>query len=192
MNRTVSQLLILLLLLLGGAQQILAEEPPLEPSTINTRYMLMDHFGKVITDMEFRGKYQLITFGYTHCPDVCPMGLAVMSAALKVLGKEADKIQPLFISIDPDRDTPRILYDYVTYFHPNLIGLTGTHVVIKRTASNFKVRFEKVVNEGDDADKYWMDHTASTYLIGPQGEFLAKFAYGISAETLVEKIRQYL
>ena len=185
-------LLLLALLFIGSWQVVAAEDDALEPSSINTRYILMNHFAEVITDQEFRDKYQLISFGYTHCPDVCPNTLSVVSAALKELGEAGEVIQPLFITVDPERDTPGVLRDYVQYFHPRIIGLTGTHAVINRTASNFKVRFEKVVNEGDDPKNYWMDHTASLYLVGQDGTFITKFAYGISAQTLVEKLKPYL
>ena len=161
-------------------------------STINGRFLLLDHFGETVTDSKFNGKFRLIAFGYTHCPDVCPTSLGVITSVMENLGSDAERIQPLFITIDPERDKASVLRNYVTYFHPKIIGLTGSKAMIERTAKNFKVRYERVVNEGDDPAQYWMDHTASLYLIAPDGRFLTKFAYGISPKQILEKMERYL
>jgi len=169
---------------------VVAAEAPADP--INSRFMLQDHFGETVTDAEFNGKFRLIAFGYTHCPDVCPTSLGVISSVMDNLGDDAKRVQPLFITIDPERDTALVLRNYVTYFHPSLIGLTGSKTMIERTAKGFKVRYERVVNEGDDPKQYWMDHTASLYLLAPDGRFLTKFAYGISPKDILEKMQRYL
>jgi len=156
------------------------------------RYMLLDQNGALVTDETFLGSYQLIYFGYTFCPDICPTSLQVMAAGLSGLGKKAERIQPLFITVDPERDTPPVMRQYVSYFHPRLVGLTGTPEMIKRVAEQFRVRYEKYLPEGAPADRYSMDHTASLYLLGPDGVFITKFAHGITAQQLATELDQLI
>ena len=159
---------------------------------IEGKYLLLDHFGETVSNADMHGSYQLVYFGYTYCPDICPTSLSKMAAALKLLGNKIDRLQPLFVTLDPDRDTPDVLRDYVSYFHPKILGLTGSDKMIARTADQFHVRYEKVIPEGQPPDRYVVDHTSSMVLLGPEGEFLAKFAYGMPANELAEKIGQYL
>jgi len=184
-HRILLALCLSLLTFVGSA----AESPD---RSINGRFMLLDHFGETVTDSKFNGRFRLIAFGYTHCPDVCPTSLGVITAVMENLGEDAERVQPLFITIDPERDSASVMRNYVNYFHSTIIGLTGSKAMIERTAKNFKVRFERVVNEGDDPKQYWMDHTASLYLIAPDGQFLTKFAYGISPKDILEKMQRYL
>lgn len=165
-----------------------------EPSPyVGGRFMLMDHNGRLVTPEEMLGKYQLIYFGYTYCPDVCPTSLQVMATALKKLTPaERARIQPYFITVDPERDTQEVLAGYVTYFDKSMIGLTGSRAMIDRLLNEFNVTAEKVPDEGGDPDKYLIDHTASLYLMAPDGRFITKFAHGISPDQLVAKLRQYL
>ena len=150
-------------------------------------FTLTAHTGERMTDEAFRGDYMLVVFGFTHCADVCPAELQVMTAALDALGPEAERIQPLFITIDPERDTPARLAEYMGYFHPRLIGLTGTPEEIASVAKAYRVWYEKVDEEGS-AD-YMMDHTSITYLMGPDGKFIQHFSFGTSAEDLAEALR---
>ncbi|MCG8426913.1 MAG: SCO family protein, partial [Chromatiales bacterium] len=153
----------------------------------------VDQNSRLVTEKDMLGKYQLIQFGYTSCPDICPTSLQVMSIALERLGKEkASLIQPYFVSIDPERDTVELMKEYVRYFDSNLIGLTGSASMIKRVAEQYRVNYEKVFEEGRDPKLYLMDHTASLFLIAPDGTFITKFAYGISADQVVEKLNGYL
>ncbi|MES9900513.1 MAG: SCO family protein [Sedimenticola sp.] len=175
-----------------AGQKETAEAVVIDDAVIDGRYLLMNHHGQAVTDEDFRGSFQLIAFGYTHCPDICPTSLAVISTTMDILGDASKRIQPLFVTVDPKRDTAVVLEKYVGYFHPRIIGLTGSLEFVERAARNYKVRYEKVVNEGDSPDRYWMDHTASVYLMGPDGKFLAKFAHGISAQVLADKIKPYL
>ncbi|MFA5626040.1 MAG: SCO family protein [Thiohalomonadaceae bacterium] len=179
-------LFLSLLLALSPALKAADEAP------VNTRFMLLDHFGKTVTDRDFGNKFQIVYFGYTFCPDVCPSSLLVLTQALKMLGEDARQIQPLFISVDPERDTPQVLREYVSYFHPSIIGLTGTAELIARTAANFRVLYEKVVVPGLPEDEYQMDHSAGVFLIAPDGRLLVKFIYGMSAEDMVARIRDFL
>lgn len=149
---------------------------------------LTAHDGTKVSDEQFRGRYMLIFFGYTYCPDVCPAGLQVMTSALEQLGAEADNIQPLFITIDPERDTVEVMSSYVENFHPRLIGLTGTPDQIAGVAKAYRVYYKKA---GDDAD-YLMDHSSIIYLMGPDGKFAKHFTYGTDAEALAQQISQAL
>ncbi len=173
------------------ADQVDVEVTP-TPKKIGGKFMLMDHNGGLVTEKDLRGKYQIILFGYTFCPDICPTSLQVLSAALNQLGEKADKIQPYFITVDPDRDTVKAMKRYVGYFNKNIIGLTGSKSMIERVAKEFNVRYEKVLEQGMEPDMYIMDHTASAYLMAPDGSFITKFAYGISPSQMVDKINEYI
>jgi len=152
----------------------------------------VDCGGRLVTPEEMLGKYQLIYFGYTYCPDVCPTSLQVMAAALKQLGPLRKKIQPYFITVDPERDTQEVLAGYVTYFDKEMIGLTGSRAMIDRLLKEFNVTAEKVPDEGGDPNKYLIDHTASLYLMAPDGRFITKFAHGITPKQLADKLREYV
>ena len=152
-------------------------------------FTLTDHNGKRVTDQDFRGKYILIFFGFTFCPDVCPSELQVMSAALDELGPEADKIQPVFITIDPERDTPEAMKIYVSNFHPRMVGLTGSPEDIAAVAKAYRVYYAKAKGTEDKPD-YLMDHSTILYLMGPDGKFVKHFTYGTDAKALAEGLRQ--
>lgn len=150
-------------------------------------FTLTDHTGRKVTDKDFLGNYMLVFFGYTYCPDVCPTELQVMSAALDSLGAKADTIQPIFISVDPQRDTPEVLKQYVANFHPRLVGLTGTPDEIASVAKAYRVYFSKVENNSG-TDTYLMDHSAIIYLMDRQGKFLKHFTYSTDAAALAKAI----
>jgi cytochrome oxidase Cu insertion factor (SCO1/SenC/PrrC family) len=152
-------------------------------------FTLTDQNGKRVTDQDFRGKYMLIFFGFTFCPDVCPSELQVMSAALDQMGSEADKIQPVFITIDPARDTPEAMKVYVSNFHPRLIGLSGSEADIAAVAKAYRVYYAKAKGTENQTD-YLMDHSTILYLIGPDGKFVKHFTYGTEAKGLAEALRQ--
>ncbi|MEP7173184.1 MAG: SCO family protein [Aestuariivirga sp.] len=151
-------------------------------------FTLTDQNGRKVTEKDFLGKYMLVFFGYTYCPDVCPTELQVMSAALDSLGAKADAIQPVFISVDPERDTPEILKQYVGNFHPRLMGLTGTPAEIVSVAKTYRVFFSKVENSGSDT--YLMDHSTIMYLMDPQGRFLKHFTYTNDAAALAKGLEE--
>ena len=164
------------------------------PDGLRGRFILSDHNGKIFTEQDMQGKYALIFFGYTHCPDVCPTSLAVLTQALKRLGEQADKDQvdkiiPYFITVDPQRDTAKILNDYVKYFDKRMVGLTGSEQMIKRVVDQFKAKYQKEeIEEEQDPLLYTMDHTASLYLMAPDGRFITKFAHGISPDVLADEL----
>ena len=149
-------------------------------------FTLVDQTGKSITDKDFRGKYMLIFFGYTYCPDVCPTELQVMMAAIDTLGPRAAEVQPIFITIDPDRDTPEVMQSYVENFGPSLVGLTGTAEQIAQVAKAYRVYYAKSGNT--KTQDYLMDHSSIIYLMGPDGHFVKHFTYTTDAAALAEGI----
>jgi protein SCO1/2 len=145
--------------------------------------------GEPVSSADFRGKFMLIYFGYTFCPDVCPTSLQAIADALDKLDPEASaQIVPIFISVDPARDHPEDLKKYVSYFHPRMIGLTGTPDQIARVAKEYRVYYSKVQEEGADPDDYLVDHTAITYLMGPDGKFLMHFPHGYDVDRMAERL----
>jgi protein SCO1/2 len=150
-------------------------------------FTLTSQDGKKVSDSQFRGRYMLIAFGYTYCPDVCPAELQIMSAALDELGADAAEVQPIFITIDPERDTPQALKDYMSNFHPRFIGLTGTPEEIAEAARAYRVYYARAKDSG--TTDYLMDHSSIIYLMGKDGEFLKHFPYGTDAKAMAEGIR---
>ena len=153
-------------------------------------FELVDHNGRTVTDETFRGRYLLIYFGYGYCPDVCPTELANIAAALDVLGPKAEHVEPLFITVDPERDTAEFLSEYVVNFHPRLTGLTGTPEQVSAVAKSYKVYYAKA-NQPGGAD-YLMDHTGFVYLMGPDGRFLSLFRGQTDPETIAETVSRFM
>jgi protein SCO1/2 len=153
-------------------------------------FELIDHAGRRRTDADFRGKLLLIYFGYTYCPDVCPTDLQAISAAVDLLGAAGEAVQPLFITVDPARDTAEHLAGYIPLFHPRLIGLTGQPGEIRRVARAYKVYYAKVRESG--GRDYAIDHTGFIYLVGADGRYLGFFPPGTPPERLVAVIRPHL
>lgn len=174
------------------------------PDGLRGRFILTDHNGKIFTEQDMQGKYAVIFFGYTNCPDVCPTSLTTLTLAFKRLDEQtdkgqtdknqadkklADKIVPYFITVDPQRDTAKVLNDYVKYFDKRIVGLTGSEQMIKRVVDQFRAKYQKEeIENGQDPLLYTMDHTASLYLMAPDGRFITKFAHGISPDVLAEEL----
>ena len=152
-------------------------------------FALTDHTGRARTDADFRGRRLLVYFGFTSCPDVCPTDLFQIARALDLLGGQAEVLQPLLVTLDPERDTLAHLAPYVAAFHPRLIGLSGTPDAIRRTAEAYKVVFEQVATTGG---AYTIDHGGFVYLMDRQGRYLAFFPSGTSAERMLTIIRPHL
>ncbi len=153
-------------------------------------FALIDHTGRRRTDADFRGKLLIVYFGYTTCPDVCPTDLLQISLAIDKLGTAGENIQPLFVSLDPERDTPSVLARYVSTFHPRLIGLTGTREQVRAVADSYKAYYAKYVPPGGTVDV--IDHTGFIYLVDKDGQYMGFFPPGTSADRLLEIIRPYL
>jgi protein SCO1/2 len=141
-------------------------------SLVGGPFVLQDGNGKQVTDRDFRGKYMLVYFGYTFCPDVCPTTLNEVSEALDHLGAKADRLQPIFITVDPKRDTPAVVKQYVAAFTPKLLGLTGTPDEIAKVANEYRVYYAEH-RTGPGPNDYTMDHSSVLYLMGPDGRFIA-------------------
>jgi protein SCO1/2 len=151
-------------------------------------FTLTDHNGKRVSDADFRGRYLLVAFGYTYCPDLCPAELQVMSAALDRLGPAGDTITPIFVTIDPARDTVEVLKQYMGNFHPRFVGLTGSEEEIAAVAKAYRVYYAKS-KDASAGDDYLMDHSTIIYLMGPDGKFVKHFTYGSDADALAEALR---
>lgn len=162
------------------------------PDRLSPRYAMLDQHGRMVSSEDFHGRLQLIYFGYTWCPDICPTSLAVMVQALHQLGDLAEQVQPIFITVDPERDTPELLAEYARYFHPRLLALSANPEVTRRTAELFRARYEFVPSESGDPRRYSVDHTASLYLLGRDGGFITKFAHGLPAHEVAERLRAHL
>ncbi len=157
-------------------------------SAIGGSFSLTDQAGKTLNDAELRGKPFLVFFGYTHCPDVCPTTLFEVSEVLRALGRDADKTQALFISVDPERDTPQVLKDYLSSFDPHLRGLTGEVADVNAVEKSYRVYSKKV--PGKDGE-YTMDHTALVYLMDRQGRFVAPFNLKRPPKDAADDLRRY-
>lgn len=162
----------------------------LAPVSIGGPFTLTDQNGKVRHAEDFKGKLSLVYFGYTFCPDACPTALSAIGAALDQLGPKGDEVQPLFITVDPARDTVEGMKIYAENFHPRLIALTGTPQETAAAARAYKVYFQKVQpKEGGD---YLMDHSSYIYLIGRDGKYLAHFGTDATGDSLAAALRKYL
>src|SRR6476660_3659585 len=150
-------------------------------------FTLIDHTGKRVTDQDFRGKFLLVFFGFTNCPDVCPTALQVMAAALDKLGPNAARITPVLISVDPAHDTPAVLATYVASFHPRLVGLTGSQAEIDAVAKAYRVYVKKVPDPKSTAG-YTMDHSSIIYVMGPDGSYRAHFTHATSPDVMAERL----
>jgi protein SCO1/2 len=151
---------------------------------------LVDHHGKARTLADFRGKAVVIFFGFTQCPDVCPTALSALAEAMRLLGPDASRVQVLFVTIDPERDTADLLSRYVPAFHPSFLGLRGDAEATARVAKEFKVLYQKV--PGQTPDTYTMDHSAGLYLFDPQGRLRVFESHGQGAEAIAHDLAQLL
>ena len=154
-------------------------------------FSLTDMTGKRVTDQDFLGHPMLVFFGYTHCPDICPSGLQVISAALDKLGPKGQNVTPVFITLDGERDTPAKMADYVKSFHPRLVGLTGTPQEIAAAAKAYRVFYQKISDEKSPGD-YTFDHAAIIYLMGPDGKFITHIPHTTDVDQVVTVLNKSL
>jgi protein SCO1/2 len=159
---------------------------------IGGEYLLINQDGKAVSNNTYLGKYILILFGFTFCPDICPNTLAAFSSALDLLGKDAEKVKPIFVTVDPTRDTPEDLKSYLTHFHENFDGFTGSSVQIKHMKKIFRIYAVKSEQDEANPKNYLMDHSAVGYLLGPDGKYITFFRYGAEAEVILTKLKKFL
>ena len=158
-------------------------------AAIGGPFKLVDHNGREVTEQDFKGRPFLVFFGFTHCPDVCPTALFEISEILRALGPDAERTRALFITVDPERDTPAVMKDYLSSFDPHLTGLTGDPAAMAAVAKAYRVYYKKVPL---DQGGYTMDHTAIVYLMDKQGRFVSPFSLKRTTEAAAADLRKHL
>ena len=175
--------LLLMTWLMGDLKKIAA------PAAIGGPFRLTDQSGQPVTDQNLKGRPTLIFFGFTHCPDVCPTSLFEISEVLRAMGKDVDKVNAYFVSVDPERDTQAAMKDYLSSFDPHLRGATGDRAAIEAAAKAYRVYAKKIPTQNGD---YSMDHTALVYLMDKQGRFVAPFSLKRKPEEAAADLRRYM
>ncbi|MGX4774483.1 SCO family protein [Bradyrhizobium guangdongense] len=175
--------LLVLFWAMGGVSKVA------QPAAIGGPFQLTDQNGKPVTDKSLKGKPTLIFFGYTHCPDVCPTSLFEMSEVLRAMGKDADRVNAVFISVDPERDTPATMKEYLSSFDPHLEGLSGDPAETAKVITSYRVYAKKVPTKDGD---YTMDHTALIYLMDRDGRFVSPFNLKRTPEEAAADLKKYL
>lgn len=175
--------LLIMFWAMGGVSKVA------QPAAIGGPFQLTDQNGKAVTDKNLKGKPTLIFFGYTHCPDVCPTSLFELSEVLRAMGKDADKVNAVFISVDPERDTPATMKDYLSSFDPHLEGLSGDPAETAKVITSYRVYAKKVPTKDGD---YTMDHTALIYLMDRDGRFVSPFNLKRTPEEAAADLKRYL
>ena len=161
-------------------------------TTLTGRFKLIDQDGRAVTEASYAGHLRLMTFGYTFCPDICPTTLAVMAAALQALGPDAARVIPIFVTVDPKRDTPQRLKAYVAAFDSRFVGLSGAPDAVDQAAHNFHARYHVNPPEAGDPDLYTVDHSAGIYIMDGDGRFLAKLPHQLDADDIAQRVRAAL
>ena len=183
-------LLLLLAACSGGGN----EAPPLEGARLGGEFSLTDQDGRRVSSGEFDGRYRIVYFGFTYCPDVCPVDLQTIGQAMRMVEKsdpeKAARIQPIFITVDPERDTPAVMKQYVSSFHPRLIGLTGKPEEVAAVAKQHGVYFRKPDEPG--ASDYLVDHSRIALLFGPKGEPIAILPHDKGAEAVAGELKRWV
>ena len=187
-------LCMLLALLLAACSGAGGDAPPLEGAKLGGPFTLTDQDGRQVSNSQFDGRYRLIYFGFTYCPDVCPVDLQNIGQALRQLEKSdpevAARVQPIFISVDPARDTPPVLKQYVAAFHPRLIGLTGSEERVAQVAKQHGVFYAK--GERSGPNDYMVDHSRIALLFGPKGEPIAILPHDKGADAIAEELKRWV
>jgi protein SCO1/2 len=198
------RILIAAVILLGTLAMLALYHPGLRPTAtpsgdtggtvaIGGPFTLVDGKGNAFTDADLKGKYSLIFFGFTHCPDICPLTLQVMTDAIEQAGPAGERVTPVFVSVDPERDTVEAVGAYVGAFHPRFVGLTGTPEQVEAAAKAYRVFFRKAPlkdSEGKETGEYTVEHTGIIFLMNPEGQYLTHFSSGTPAEDMTAYIRR--
>ena len=195
MRRALTAVLIAVLVICGVLlyqlyQRTLTGSGATGEALIGGPFALTDQNDTAVTDQTYAGKLMLIYFGFTYCPDACPTALGIMSAALDKLDVAADRVVPILITVDPERDTPEVLKDYVTNFHPRMVGLSGTPEQVAQAAKAYRVFYQKA--PGASPDEYLMDHTLLIYLMDGEGKYIAHFGPDATPDQMADEIRKHL
>jgi protein SCO1 len=192
--RSVSGLLLCALLLIFAFSGCGENRAPVKFESIDVTgaefgkdFRLTDHTGKLRTLADFKGKAVVMFFGYTHCPDVCPTTMSDLNQALQLLGKDAEKVQVLFVTVDPERDTPAVLASYVPAFNSKFLGLYGDAATTAAVAKDFKIFYQKVPSK--DGKDYSVDHSAGTYVFDPSGKLRLFMKYGMGAKSIAHDLQ---
>lgn len=159
-------------------------------ASIGGDFSLVDHNNKKRTSKDFQGKYMMVYFGYTFCPDICPTGLSSMTEALEMVGPLRDKIQPLFITVDPERDTVESMATYMQNFHPKFLALTGTKEQVKQAAKAYKVYASRV--NDNSSTEYIIDHSSIIYIMDKKGHYIGHFNHATPAAEMAEKLKELI
>ncbi|NYT75610.1 SCO family protein [Alcaligenaceae bacterium] len=173
-----------------GDKQVEFKGSDISGTHLGKEMVMQDASGQKRTLADYKGKVKVVFFGYTQCPDVCPTSMAELAATMELLGDDADKVQVIMISVDPDRDTPEILAAYTSAFNPGFIGLSGTHQQLATTAKSFKAYYAK--SAGPTPEQYTMDHAASFYILDKEGEARVLVSGNASADDIASDIKQLL
>ncbi len=194
-GRVRRRVLVLLVFIAAAVSGCSSEAPKFKASditgtTYGRDFALTDHNGQPRTLADFRGKAIVMFFGYTQCPDVCPTTLSEVAEAMRRMGADAARVQVLFVTIDPSRDTPELLKNYVPAFHPSFLGLYGDDAALERTASEFKIVYQK--QPGSTPATYTMDHSAGAYLFDPQGRLRVYVSYGAGPDVFAHDLAELL
>lgn len=193
--RTVRVLLIAAAFLAGLASMLTVvlvvawrADVPITRSAVGGPFQLVDQDGRAMTQDDLKGRPTLLFFGFTHCPDICPTTLFEVSEILRQLGPDADKVRAAFVTVDPERDTPAVLKDYLGSFDPHLMALTGSREDVERMLKSYRVYSRKVPTDGG----YTMDHTALVYLMDKRGQFVAPFNMKRTPQEAATDLRRYI
>jgi len=198
MNESASRLFtfvtLLIALVLGACSSSSSAPPPLEGASMGGPFTLTDQNGRRVSDRDFAGKYRLVYFGYTFCPDVCPVDMQVIGAGLRRFEAEdsarAARVQPIFISVDPARDTPPVLRQFVAAFHPRMIGLTGSESEIAQVAREYRIFYER--GDAGAGGGYMVNHTRMAVLYGPEGQPIAMIPHDQGPEAVAAELGQWV
>ena len=190
MARAVAAALLLAVFAAGCSKGASFQSTDITGAEFGKSFRLVDHNGQPRELSDFRGKVVVVFFGFTHCPDVCPTTLATLARAMKELGPDGDRVQVLMVTVDPERDTPEVLKQYVTALDPRFLGLTGDSEAVARTAREFKVFYQK--NPGDVPGVYSVDHSSGSYVFDPSGRLRLLVTYGQGPDVFAHDIEQLL
>ena len=195
LNRRVFTTSVLALSMAGALPGLAQEHKDLAADTstddtpVRRRYMMEDVYGNVVKDEDLQGRFVLIYFGYTSCPDVCPTTLSTLADVMADLGDLMEGLTVLFVTVDPDRDTPQVLKEYTAFFDDRIVALRGPKPYTDHMVKAFNARYEFFVPDPEHPEEYSVDHTASVAFVGPDGNLIKRFPHGMSAEDITADIR---